>query len=271
MNTFFPDYYKDFKCIADKCKHTCCAGWEIDVDETSLERFRAEPDIASHLDGNTIILGDNERCPFLREDGLCSMILKHGEDFLCDICTEHPRFYNEYEDYTDGGIGLVCEEACRIILDKKDDFSLVPQRELSDDIKIVFDTSKPLTERLAVLKPNVCTSLSRAEFVNTLEVLDPSWTVIINKIIAEQPTAEQEKKCIDSNARAFSNFCTYLLYRYPEETGFAVEATYLLADLVLSNIDIHEAARMFSGEIEYSDVNIDKALDKWYYSRAEDD
>ena len=116
----------------------------------------------------------------------------------------------------------------------------------------------------------MCSSLSRAEFVNKLEVLDSSWTDIISRIISDPPTLKQEKECIDNNSRRFSNFCAYLLYRYPEETGFAVEATYLLSDLVINGIDIHEAARMFSGEIEYSDVNIDKALDKWYYSRAED-
>lgn len=270
MTTYFPDYYKNFKCIASLCRHTCCAGWEIDVDEDALKRFLAVPDIAKHIKDGSIVLDKNERCPFLRDDGLCTMILEHGEDFLCDICTEHPRFYNEYEDCTEAGIGLVCEEACRIILDKEDDFRLVPARELSDEINTVFDSSKPLTERLADLKPEVCSSLSRAEFVNTLEVLDPSWTDIINRIISDPPALDQEKECIDNTAREFSNFCAYLLYRYPEETGFAVEAAYLLADLVIKGTDIHEAARMFSGEIEYSDVNIDKALDKWYYSRAED-
>ena len=66
---------------------------------------------------------------------------------------------------------------------------------------------------------------------------------------------------IDRNSRRFSNFCAYLLYRYPDESGFAVESTYLLADLVIRGTDILEAARMFSGEIEYSDINIESAID----------
>ena len=28
-----PDYYKEFQCIADQCEHSCCIGWEIDVDD----------------------------------------------------------------------------------------------------------------------------------------------------------------------------------------------------------------------------------------------
>ena len=30
MTVTVPSYYKDFKCIADKCRHSCCIGWEID-------------------------------------------------------------------------------------------------------------------------------------------------------------------------------------------------------------------------------------------------
>ena len=39
MKLYAPQYYKDFKCIADKCDHSCCIGWEIDVDGEALERY----------------------------------------------------------------------------------------------------------------------------------------------------------------------------------------------------------------------------------------
>lgn len=263
MNTYFPDYYQDFKCIATSCKHTCCAGWEIDVDETSLERFLKVSSIAQHIKDGTILLGENERCPFLREDGLCTMILEHGEDFLCDICTEHPRFYNTFEDHIEGGLGLVCEEACRIILTKPEDFTIVPPMELPYDIQTVFDSARTLTERLSELKDTVMPSLTRASFINTLEVMDTAWTEAIDRIIADPPSLEEEQSIINKDSRKFSNFCAYLLYRYPDETGFAVESTYLLADLVIRGTDILEAARMFSGEVEYSDINIDKAIDEF--------
>ncbi len=265
MITYFPDYYKDFKCIASLCRHTCCAGWEIDVDSTSLERFLKVPDIAKSIKDGSIILDKDERCPFLREDGLCTMILEHGEDFLCDICTEHPRFYNNFEDHIEGGLGLVCEEACRLILEKKEDFTLFPPMELPSDIKLLFDASKALTERLHELKENIMPSLTRASFVNTLEVMDPLWSEAIKRIIDNPPTMEDENVIINSDSRRFSNFCAYLLYRYPDETGFAAESTYILADLVLRGTDLLDAARMFSGEIEYSDINIDKAIEEFEY------
>ena len=35
-----PDYYEEFSCIASRCKDSCCAGWEIDIDEESYEYYR---------------------------------------------------------------------------------------------------------------------------------------------------------------------------------------------------------------------------------------
>ena len=28
-----PDFYGKFKCTAEKCRHSCCIGWEIDIDD----------------------------------------------------------------------------------------------------------------------------------------------------------------------------------------------------------------------------------------------
>ena len=35
-----PDYYEQFKCIADKCTDTCCAGWQVDVDDRSFAYYK---------------------------------------------------------------------------------------------------------------------------------------------------------------------------------------------------------------------------------------
>ena len=41
MRYIKPDYYDKFQCVADKCPDTCCAGWQIMIDEESLERYGA--------------------------------------------------------------------------------------------------------------------------------------------------------------------------------------------------------------------------------------
>ena len=41
MNVIVPDYYKDFECIADRCRHSCCKGWEIDIDDVTLSHYES--------------------------------------------------------------------------------------------------------------------------------------------------------------------------------------------------------------------------------------
>lgn len=40
MKIVTPAYYKDFKCIAGACTDTCCAGWDVDVDEASYKHYK---------------------------------------------------------------------------------------------------------------------------------------------------------------------------------------------------------------------------------------
>lgn len=133
MQILVPDYYKDFRCIADRCRHTCCKGWEVEIDEESLTRFERIPEIRDKIEYGEephFRLLDGEVCPFLLGSGLCKMILEHGENMLCQICTDHPRFRNYWSGRIEMGLGLVCEEAARIILTRDAPMKL---EVLSDD------------------------------------------------------------------------------------------------------------------------------------------
>ena len=93
MKLYAPEYYKKFKCIADKCDHGCCIGWEIDVDAVTLEKYKrlknhyAESILNSISTDDTphFVLCEGERCPHLDERGLCKIIINAGEEYLCDI------------------------------------------------------------------------------------------------------------------------------------------------------------------------------------------
>ena len=37
-----PEYYEKFACVADRCEATCCAGWQIVIDEAAGERYKSE-------------------------------------------------------------------------------------------------------------------------------------------------------------------------------------------------------------------------------------
>ena len=92
MKLIAPAYYRDFRCIAGACRHSCCIGWEIDIDEDTLDLYRTMPGETGELlragieetDGCAHFrLGEDERCPMLRKDGLCELICRCGEDALC--------------------------------------------------------------------------------------------------------------------------------------------------------------------------------------------
>ena len=266
VTIYWPDYYKNFRCTAGSCQHTCCAGWVIGIDEGSLARFSKDDEVSSKISDCCFVLKEDGRCPFLRDDNLCEMIVKHGEDYLCDICREHPRFYNECGDHIEAGIGLVCEEACRLVLGAEKAFELVSEdgskMELPDYVKTIFDDSKPFAEKLSEISGGRrAGSKLRAEIFDGMEVMDAKWSKLLDKIIASPVSEEDENKAITENERELKNFAAYLMYRYKGAGKFAAESVYLIADLIVKGCGVRDVARVFSCEVEYSDINIDEALE----------
>ncbi|MGI6096282.1 MAG: flagellin lysine-N-methylase [Lachnospiraceae bacterium] len=138
-----PAYYRDFQCIGSACHDNCCIGWEIDIDADSYERYlRQEGFIGQRLrqyisveEYPHFILQEGERCPFLNAENLCDLIIELGEESLCNICMEHPRFYNCFGDYREAGLGLCCEEAVRCMLADSDPlrFELIETNEAATE------------------------------------------------------------------------------------------------------------------------------------------
>ncbi len=153
MFTIKPDFYDKFKCIADKCTDSCCIGWEIDVDENALSKYKGlqsplgdeiRSQITEAEDGSYCFkLAKNDRCPFLNENNLCKIIINCGENYLCDICREHPRFYEWFPGVTECGLGLCCEEVCRILLDNEKPFSLIEENDCEE---IILETAEDVFE-----------------------------------------------------------------------------------------------------------------------------
>lgn len=131
-----PDFYDSFFCIADKCTDNCCIGWEIDIDEESLSRFEAAQGAFGEKLRAAIKYGGEcptfantagQRCALLRNDGLCELVLNMGEDALCDICALHPRFFEWFNNEKEAGLGLCCEEVCRLLFANTEPLSFVTE------------------------------------------------------------------------------------------------------------------------------------------------
>ena len=118
-----PDYYEKFKCTADKCEATCCAGWQIVIDEASLERYEKETGeygetLRQRIDWSEGVFKQDgcKRCAFLKKDNLCDMYQHLGEESLCVTCTNYPRHIEEFENLREISLAISCPEAARIIL-----------------------------------------------------------------------------------------------------------------------------------------------------------
>lgn len=290
MKLYAPNYYKDFHCIASACKHSCCVGWEIDIDANSLSRYQS----MTHPYGETIrkniqiedetacfALTKEERCPFLNENGLCDMILNLGEDSLCQICRDHPRFRSFFSDREEIGIGLCCEEAARLVLFQKEKTEIVmlfddgEKEDLWEEEKellalreklfdILQDRSIPLSERadrmLNEAGASPITDLPTwIDRLLGLEQLDVAWQKLLDKLA----TQEQTPKDLDL---PLEKFMLYLLYRHlpnaEEESEIRATVRFAYLGYILlkticekTNTPIEEAARLFSSEIEYSEEN----------------
>ena len=123
-----PDFYGRFCCKAGECRHSCCRGWEIDIDAATAARYRdwlgelGERLCASMVQEQGVwhfMLTETGDCPFLRPDGLCQLIRTAGEDILCTICREHPRFYKQVNGVEIAGVGLACEKSVELLLEVK--------------------------------------------------------------------------------------------------------------------------------------------------------
>ena len=180
---FVPNYYPEFRCIAAACRHSCCVGWEIDVDGEALDRYdrvegsmgeRLRKSIDREADPPCFRLTPDERCPFLNESGLCDLITELGEGSLCHICDDHPRFRNVLPDRVELGLGLCCEAAAKLIISQEEPFSVVElpsekaarERHAHEDLdelddltvaliahrdallSLLRDRSKPLSDRI---------------------------------------------------------------------------------------------------------------------------
>lgn len=165
-----PDYYKEFRCIADKCKDSCCIGWEIDIDEETFDYYKSvEGEFGQRLkehmvseDVNSFVLEKNGWCPFLNEKKLCDICIHLGEEALSEVCTEYPRFTLEYGDIREKALSLSCEEVGRILFHRTEKVSF-EELEIADDEYEEDMEETSYRKKLEAIRDNAITILQNRE------------------------------------------------------------------------------------------------------------
>lgn len=280
-----PDFYSDFQCLASACRHSCCLGWEIDVDEDTAQLYKELPGpLGDELREQLCLLPQphfkmtaDGRCPFLNDKGLCRLILAWGEDVLCDICREHPRFYNDFPQRQEAGLGLCCEEAARLLLTGESPLKLIYEVEGEPEenepelialrrklLDILAGTELPMEKRLESccalmdMEPLSFDMSFWRDFYLGLERLDETWTSALKELRPLNGELPGDM--------AHTRLLQYLIYRHFASAENRREAVLMLQFCILSlrlisaleqsGGGLMELVRLYSSEIEYSDENI---------------
>lgn len=169
-----PDYFEQFHCLAGACPHTCCAKWEVVIDEeTTLRYFDVPGPLGDKLrtvlqydaDGDACFPLDSGRCPFLDGEGLCEIHRTLGQDATSITCREHPRFVEDYGPFREVTLSASCPAANALLLGSEEPltFREVRTAELEEDgdawlayllplrarmLDLLADRSRPLRRRL---------------------------------------------------------------------------------------------------------------------------
>lgn len=146
----YPDYYKEFNCIGGKCEATCCAGWEIVVDEESLEKYDdVKGEFGKRLRNSinyteeVFLQDDKKRCAFLNNEDLCDIYTNIGEDYLCHTCCNYPRHLEEFEEVNEMSLSISCPVVTKLILDRVEpltfyDEEVEEEEEEFEDFDMLF-------------------------------------------------------------------------------------------------------------------------------------
>lgn len=296
MTLYAPAYYPDFKCIADKCTHSCCVGWEIDIDKDAMLTYQhmenpygdvIRKSIDTTGESPCFRLDARERCPHLDECGLCNIITHVGEGYLCHICREHPRFYNTTSQGMEVGLGMACEEACRIILTAENFAQMVELGEVDGDVpSLDFDPLPYRQKAYAILQDD---TLSYGQKLHTLTMAfdispvcedDDLWREVLADLeylnhahaplfqayaYGATPPADLESPLLSALA--------YFIYRHGTSAydiedlrasvGFGLFCVHLITSMMASKgchdlAGLCEIARMVSEELEYCEENTER-------------
>jgi lysine-N-methylase len=133
MTASAPRYMARFRCIAEACEDTCCAGLTVPISEARWSLLRQKvagtpdearvaalitrnPDDATGSQAGILGKRADGHCAFLDEAKLCSLQRQHGEAVLPDGCSVFPRVLTRWGTQVEMAGSLACPETARLCL-----------------------------------------------------------------------------------------------------------------------------------------------------------
>lgn len=122
-----PKYVSEFKCDGKICTANCCKrDWKISIDAETYEKYlrleSSQHELTRHIAQNAdeyFIVQENGACPFLNDNGLCSIQLERGEENISQICRSYPRQLYKLGGIIERSLLLTCPLAAKLVLNPK--------------------------------------------------------------------------------------------------------------------------------------------------------
>ena len=243
--------YNDFKCIAQKCTSTCCAGWKIAVSDKDYKRFCSLDDISlqkdikdniEEKDGKYFFKNTSDgRCAMLDDDGLCRIQKNSDEKTLCNTCRKFPRLTSVCNDEIWMSFAASCPVTAEYLI--KDDIAFIYKDtgNVSDGKKEVDDI-EAVSEIMSYYKEG-CRIIENVSYEDRCIIRYNKYLDIISFI---SEIILQDKKCRYLNGcfDYYENKCDNVVVDI-EKADIALNSVY---ERLLSNYIIY---RSFSRYLEF--------------------
>lgn len=186
-----PEYYKDFLCKADKCRHTCCSNWRIPISHEEYNKLitmECSDDLNRRIQSTFImpeyVSEEHYRyisfnwlgcCP-IQEKNLCSLYLEKGEDYLPLVCRLFPRSLKNINGVNVACCSTSCERVVEMlyecdnlniqetVIKEKPQLTYSVAEEDIEQIKLFNSIIKDRSAALAQSLSDICIIINKEEF-----------------------------------------------------------------------------------------------------------
>lgn len=212
-----PHYYDKFSCTAEQCPDTCCAGWQIVIDENSLEKYsNVSGDFGIRLLNSInwregIFEQYEKRCSFLNAENLCDIYKELGADALCDTCRLYPRHIEEFENLREFSLSLSCPVAAKMILQCQEPVRFLEEEDEKEECEedfedfdfLLFDCLLEVREKLFSIVQNRTIPIEKRMYC-VLKIAINLQTALDEGELFERDFMAEIELCLQEKAEDFS-------------------------------------------------------------------